>query len=442
MKKQLGLPGLLLACSFAAVASEPWTLERAVQHALTNSPDARIATQRIAVAQAGIAQANAIFRPRITIQSGYSATDNPMLSFGNILNQRAYSSSINFNDVPDTDNLNVRGLVTMPLYTGGKFTAERETARANTAAARQQAQAVRNTLGFEVARAFFTSQKTRHFIQAAQAAVVSYETNLDTARKRFEAGTLLRADLLDIEVRLAQAREELVRARNAHALVLRAFQNLLGVDEPEFAVAETAPALKSPETVNTLARPELVAAAERANAAEAQVRSAKSGFLPQLSAFGSLDYDRGWQMEGDGSSYSAGALVRWDLWDGNLTRARVAEARANAEVAREEERKMRLAMNLEVEQARLVLQEATERLSVGEKSVAQAGESLGLTRERFAEGLALSTQLIDAQTALTAARVRRAEAESDRQIAIAALRKALGLPQLEFKQGTADENQP
>ena len=213
------------------------------------------------------------------------------------------------------------------------------------------------------------------------------------------------------------------------------------MEEPEFAVAETAPALKSPETVTTLARPELVAAAERANAAEAQVRSAKSGYLPQLSAFGSLDYDRGWQMNGDGSSYSAGALVRWDLWDGNLTRARVAEARANAEVAREEERKMRLAMNLEVEQARLVLQEATERLSVGERSVAQAGESLGLTRKRFAEGLALSTQLIDAQTALTAARVRRAEAESDQQIAIAALRRALGLSQLEFRKGTADENQ-
>jgi outer membrane protein TolC len=39
--------------------------------------------------------------------------------------------------------------------------------------------------------------------------------------------------------------------------------------------------------------------------------------------------------------------------------------------------------------------------------------------------------LIDAETALLAARVRRAEAEADRQIAIAALRKALNLPQLE-----------
>jgi hypothetical protein len=33
-----------------------------------------------------------------------------MFSFGDILNQRSYRPSINFNDVPDMDNLNVRGL--------------------------------------------------------------------------------------------------------------------------------------------------------------------------------------------------------------------------------------------------------------------------------------------------------------------------------------------
>jgi outer membrane protein len=63
--------------------------------------------------------------------------------------------------------------------------------------------------------------------------------------------------------------------------------------------------------------------------------------------------------------------------------------------------------------------------------VAQAGESVDLTRARFEQGLALATQLIDAETTLTAARVRRAEAEADHHVAIAAVRKALGLSQLD-----------
>ena len=93
--------------------------------ALADNPDARLARQRIAAAQAGLDQANAAFWPRLQFQSSYTGTDNPMLAFGSILNQRAYSPSLDFNDVPGVDDLNVRGLVTVPLYAGGKNKAAR-----------------------------------------------------------------------------------------------------------------------------------------------------------------------------------------------------------------------------------------------------------------------------------------------------------------------------
>ena len=51
-----------------------------------------------------------------------------------------------------------------------------------------------------------------------------------------------------------------------------------------------------------------------------------------------------------------------------------------------------------------------------------------LTRTRFEQGLSLATQVIDSQTALTTAEVRQAEASADRHIAIAVLRRAVGLP--------------
>jgi outer membrane protein TolC len=438
MKRQLGLLGLWLACLLSARAAEPWTLERAVNHALTNSPDARIAQKRIAAARAGIEQANSALWPQLQLQSSYTRTDNPMYSFGNILNQRAFSPSINFNDVPDTDNLNVRGLLTMPLYTGGRIRAGRDAAKANTDAAKASAEAVRNTLAFEVTRTFHTILKTREFIRAAEAGVRSFENNLMISSNRVATGTALKTDVLDMQVRLAQAREDLVRARNANALSERALRNLLGLEGGEFTVADSAPAVAAPvkdlnseiSNLKFAARPELAAIRQAQQAAEAQVRQAKAGYRPRVSAFGSLDYDQGWVTGGDGKSYTAGVMAQWDLWDGKLTRGRVSEAQANLEALREEERKLRLAIDFEVEQARLQLKEATERLAVTEASVAQAQESVELTRSRFEQGLMISTQLIDAETALIAARVRRAESEGDQRIAIAALRKALGLPQL------------
>jgi outer membrane protein len=431
MTRRLGILGLSLSWTLAAFGAEPWTLERALQQALTANPDARLAQQRIVAAQAGLEQANAAFWPRVQFQFSYTGSDNPMMAFGSILNQRAFSSSLNFNDVPSVDDFNARGLVTVPLYAGGKNTANRKAAKANTDAAQQDNEALRNTLGYEVARAFFTVLKTRQFIQAAEAGVKSFEANLAVANKRLEGGTLLKTGVLDIEVRLAQAREELVRARNANALAMRVLRNMLGIESGEFEVADTAPPISAPDSGDFSGRAELAAARHRELAAEQQVRATKGGYLPRVNAFGSLDYDYGWYYEHGGGSYTAGALLQWDLWDGKMTRAKVAEARANVELAREEQRKVRLALSLEAEQARLDLQAANERLGVTDQAVAQAAESANLTRARFEQEVALSSQLIDAETALVAARVRRADAEADRQIAIAAVRKALGLPQLE-----------
>jgi outer membrane protein TolC len=434
MKRLPGFLALWLACSLTADAAEPWTLERSLDYALAHNPDARIAQQRIAAAQAGLEQANSAFWPRLQAQSSYTRTDNPMMVFGSILNQRAYPGpSLNFNDVPDVDNLNAKGLVTLPLYAGGRNVAGRQAAKANTEAAKQDSAAIRNALGFEVSQTFYTVLKTRQFIRAAEAAVNSFATNLVVAQRRLDGGTLLKSDVLDIEVRLAQSREDLVRARNANTLAERALRNLLGIEAGEFIVADTAPAVRAPDSSDFSQRPELAAARERERAAQAQVHGTKSGYLPRVSAFGSLDHDYGWVTGGDGNSYTAGVMAQWDLWDGFSTRAKAREAKANFESAREEQRKLRLALDLEVEQARLGLDAANERLAVSSKAVEQAEESASLTRNRFEQGLALSTQLIDSETALVAARVRRAEAESDQCIAIAALRKALALPQIDFQ---------
>jgi len=420
-----------LTLSRASFGAEPWTLDACLQRTLTNNPNALLARNRIAAAQAGLDQANAAFWPRLQFQSSYTRTDNPMLVFGSILNQRAYSSTLDFNDVPDIDDLNARGIVTMPLYAGGRNKATRAAAKASTEAARQDDEAVRNALGFEVARAFLTVLKTREFIRAAEALVASYQTNVAIATKRLEVGTLLQTDVLDLQVRLAQAREDLVRARNANALGLRALRNLLGIEAGEFELADTAPNVEAPDSGDFSRRAELAAARQREHGAEEQVRGAKAGYRPRLSAFGSLDYDYGWKSENGAGSYTAGGLLQWDIWDGNLTRAKVREAQANLDSARQEQRKVRLALDLEVEQARLDLKAANERLAMTQQAVSQATESATLTRVRFEQGAALATQLMDAETALVGARVRRAEAEADQRIALAALRKAVGLPQLE-----------
>jgi outer membrane protein TolC len=175
----------------------------------------------------------------------------------------------------------------------------------------------------------------------------------------------------------------------------------------------------------------LAAALEQERAAEAQVRAARAGGRPQVNAFGSAEHNRGSVFDGHGSNYTVGVMGQWNIWDGRETKGRIASAEAEVLAAREQTRKLMQGIELEVARAKTNLDQANQRLQVSERIIEQAEESVKLTRDRFEQGLALTTQLLDAETMLTAARVRRVEAETERLIAVAALRRAMGLPMMD-----------
>jgi len=431
----LFLLGLIAATTVRGEAPRPLTLPEAIALALQNNPDLAAAEQRVKAARAALQQTEAAFWPQLKLAGTYSASDNPVQAFMMSLSQRAFDiTSANFNHPDTTDNLNGRAVASVSLYNGGTDWANRQAAKLGAEAREAARDAARNDLAFEVTRSFHTITKARQFVRAAEAAVASMEANGQLVRDRHEAGQALKTDLLDAEVRLAAARENLVQARNALALSETIFRHTLGVGERDLVTA-AAPTENTndrlpvrPSAGNDFSgRPELVAAHKAVAAAERQLRAAQGGHLPKVSAFARYDFDSGDARNYEGS-WLAGVNVELDVFDGFLTRGKVAAARADLEIARAALRKTELAIQLEVQQARLNLDEAQARLDTTGKAVAQAEESLQLIKERYGNGLALFTQVLDAETALTAARQRRIAAEADARIAAAALQKALGNP--------------
>ena len=117
------------------------------------------------------------------------------------------------------------------------------------------------------------------------------------------------------------------------------------------------------------------------------------------------------------------------IYDAGVTRNRVKEAEAHLRVAQERLRKAELGIGLEVRSARIAWSNARETLVVTDKMVEQAEESANLSRQRFETGVILSSELIDVENRLTEARMRRALAITQLQIAWADLKRALGTPQ-------------
>jgi outer membrane protein TolC len=133
----------------------------------------------------------------------------------------------------------------------------------------------------------------------------------------------------------------------------------------------------------------------------------------------------------------AGVKVNYTLFNGKQTSAEVSQAMAGLAEIRARRHKLELSFNYEIEQAALNLQLAEQRLQVTGKMVEQAVESARLSRERFKEGVILSSALIEVENRLTDARVHHLMARAERRIALADLRRAAGLSQ--FSQNSPGE---
>lgn len=433
------IPLILLFLFFPFISSssaatdlpETWTAQEAVRFAISNSPDAEAARHRIESARADIRLARAAFYPQLSLHGEYARTNNPMYSFGNILNQGVFSNTIDFNNPGLTDNLQFKALLVYRFYNGGGDKAELAMAEYREKTSTLQQQSVHGRLGLEVVRAFFTIAQAKETVQARESAVSALSASLQVAQARFDEGDLLKEELLNLQVQHSLARENLIQAKHGLALANRGFLNLLGLTQGDPLIDLSGSVFQHvPDSPDFRQRPAYQAMETAVELSEVAVRKSEAGYHPTADAFGSYQVDKGYQLdEGSGNSWLAGVRVNFTLFNGHQTAAAVEKAKAQRGEVKQQLHQLELDFNLQLEQALLGLEQAEERVQVTSQVVASAAESARLSRARFKEGLLLSSELIDTENRLTDAEVRNALAHADHRIAVATLRHAAGLMQ-------------
>jgi outer membrane protein TolC len=126
------------------------------------------------------------------------------------------------------------------------------------------------------------------------------------------------------------------------------------------------------------------------------------------------------------STWDLGVSVSMDLWNWNATLRQTQQAKALLAQALDVLGQLRDAAAVEVRQSWLALKSAREKIDVAGVAVAQADENLRVTNERFKEGVALNSEVLDAETALLQAKTGHTQALVDLELAKAGLAKAVG----------------
>jgi outer membrane protein TolC len=231
------------------------------------------------------------------------------------------------------------------------------------------------------------------------------------------------------EVDVANARVDLIRARNAERLARVALNTAMGI--PANTPTEVQDNLfyqsmsldRDRLQGQALAqRPEYKQARLRVSEAEARARRAYRDFFPDIAASGTYggvrtDLNETWEVRLE---------LTWSIFDGGNRIARYRETKANIEGAISRVKALELDISREVEQAFLVVNEAQERIAAAQTAVASAQENFRLAQGRFDAGVGTILELTDAQLFLTQAQNTEALALADYRIALARLERATG----------------
>jgi len=416
--------------------SIPLSLDQAIALALERNPDVRAAAERIGVADAQVAEAMSSFYPQVGARLSYARTDNPAQAFGMIVAQRRFSPTTDINDPPATQNWRPELVATLSLFRGFQDANSVEAAKRGSEIADLERSALRNALAQAVTDTYFVHLAARQQVEVTRASVKAVESELAEARKRFDAGALLKSDVLSLEVRLAAAKDAEVRARNGIEHARTSLRVLLALAPGEAVELSTAVPPQDPTLPRDQAealvraaasRPEPRAAARLIELRRSELAAEQGAWLPSVDAFGSYGQDApNLVLSGHQDNWTFGFSVDLPLFSGFRTRARVTSAERRLEEARAMDQKARLVIEQEVRIAFLHREEAVEGVSVTEKGVEAAGEALRLVREQYQAGTATVTRYLEAEAAYADAQSRSIAGRTDVRRSEGELRKAIG----------------
>ena len=410
------------------------TLEEALARGLETSHRLAELKARGDAARAVVAGRDAADRPVIALEGGYMRTSH-VPEFG--LRTPVVGFQTIYPDVPD--NYRTRVDLQWPIYTGGRTAALVQAAAAEAEATGADLQTARADLRLEITRAYWANITAAEAVRVLEEAVARVEAQLTDVRNQLNVGLISPADVLSVEAERSRQRLLLIEAQNQAEIVRADLRRLTGLapDTPFFLASSLSDPTGPPGNLDALIqearqqRPERLALENRIAAARSRIGAARAGRLPVASVVGGVDYARPnplifpredrWQ-----DFWDVGVNVNWSIWDGGRVTAEVAEATAEASATVERLAEFDEVLDFDVRQRRLDLLARLASIEVAADGVRSAAEARRVTAERFAAGVATSTELLEAQEDLLTSELNRTRALAETRLAEARLARALG----------------
>ncbi|SDX12850.1 TolC family protein [Flavobacterium degerlachei] len=408
--KKINLIVLLGTISISAISYSQDTLAISKSELLQKVSDKnlqiKIANQEFKSAQADYRQSNAVFLPNITASHTAISTTNPLMAFGSKLNQEILTASDfdpNLLNNPNRiQNYATKIEVLQPLINVDGIYG-RQAAKAKMNAFQLQTERTKEYLELEVNKSFMELQLAYKAVAVLEKANTTADANLKLIENYFKQGILQKTDLLSVQVRVNEIKNQLQYAisnvQNASDYLAFLLNEDLGdkVYKPTEALENTI-AIQNIDTNLSENRKDIQAMDLSTEAYQKMFLSSKMNFLPRLNAFGSYELYDDSLFGTKAKGYTVGAQLSWNVFDGYKSIGKMEKAKADFQKAEIETQQYKAKSQLELNKTTRQIKDAENKVNLSKLDLEQSQEAYRIRSNRFTQGLEKTTDLLQAET--------------------------------------------
>ena len=430
----------LLAGAYQSPAAEPrrLTLAEAVQLALNQNRELKIARLKVVEKEQKKAGAKASYFPEIKNQSNFlhtTALENIEIPRG------AFGLVPNAGVVPNHDILIDQGNQTFvtsgtslaqPLTQLIRIRQANRIATSEVAASREEVRKAENEVAVTVHQLYYALLVTRLQKRAADQDTTYAETRLRESEEDVQNGSALKIAAIDGRAGLLQSKQTALTAELQLSDLTTELNDVLGLPldtQLELSPVQPANLEEHPRDeylkIAFSENPQILAAMETVEKAKAGVTSAKSAYIPDVSAIARQSYQNGvpFLVHNFGTF---GVSLTYDVFDFGKRRATVREREAQLAQAQENLTRLKETVSVQIERNLNKVERTRQMLQVATEVVRLREEGERLAENQMAQGIVLVSARRQASAASYKAQADLLQAQLAYLLAGAELEEGVG----------------
>ncbi|MGC8774010.1 MAG: TolC family protein [Chlorobaculum sp.] len=422
-------------CSQAEAATMRLSLDDALQMARERNTMLKAQRAKNEQADARIVQSKQAYLPKVTLSETLLHSNDPGAVLVGKLQQEIAYYNFPSGGAPDFGDFALHNLnhpsaitdfhtslqVSQPIYNRDAIIGGKMARSARKAQGFMTDRAVEN-IDLNVKKAFYGLILAKKNLDATEQSIRIMQGYSSEAARGYAAGLVTKSDKLSTEVRLAELRDQKLQIQDAIKNAQDALRTMLalGPDDTVQPVGDLNVDVKLPASAAKASadgRSDLRALEAFQEVTGYQHDMARAQYLPRVNAFAQQNWHDNSFLGTEGSSWTIGLNVQWNIFDGMATKGKVQEAKAQALEAQYNYQAAKEQSDMEIAVARRALVTSRERIAVTQKSLEAAKVSFDFIGEQFRTGMAMTFELLMREQAWTWAKMRLNQAKYDYCIA-------------------------